>query len=504
MEQEENLKARLPFILSLDVGTSSTRALLFDATGAMVPGIQSQETYELTTSNEGEVSVDADMLVDVVATTIDKALKAAGPLTASIGAVAADTFWHSLVGVDSSNQAITPLITWEDTRPRQAAAELRDQLDRKAIHRRTGARLHASYWPAKLRWLATTQPDTFQRVTQWLSFGEYLHRKLLGKSVCSLSMASGTGMLDIKDCIWDKELMSVLGVREEQLPELGDLRDSVQGLAPQYASRWPTLNRVPWFPAVGDGVAANVGSGCASERHWALTIGTSSAIRVIVSPDRVVPPFGLWLYLLDAKRAILGGALSEGGNVFAWMEKTLCLPSLKEAEPDIADMPPDSHGLTILPFISGERSLGWHAEARAVVDGLQSHTSPAAILRASMEALAYQLALVYQQLILALDVRDEKPQVIASGGALLSAHTLQHIVSDTLGVPLYPSYEHEASARGVALLALEALGHIQDVGAVPPDLADPVQPNTHNSLIYQRAAARQMQLYKLLLGSMEE
>ncbi len=121
MEQEENLKARLPFILSLDVGTSSTRALLFDATGAMVPGIQSQQTYELTTSNEGEVSVDADMLVDVVADTIDQALKAAGPITASIGAVAADTFWHSLVGIDASGNAITPLITWEDTRPRQAA-----------------------------------------------------------------------------------------------------------------------------------------------------------------------------------------------------------------------------------------------------------------------------------------------------------------------------------------------------------------------------------------------
>ncbi len=245
-------------------------------------------------------------------------------------------------------------------------------------------------------------------------------------------------------------------------------------------------------------------SGCASEHHWALTIGTSSAMRVIISPERVVPPAGLWLYLLDAKRAILGGALSEGGNVFAWMEKTLCLPSLKEAEPAIAGMPPDSHGLTILPFISGERSLGWHAEARAVVDGLQSHTSPTDILRAAMEALAYQLALVYQQLILALDVGDEKPQVIASGGALLSAPTLQHIVADTLGMPIYPSYEHEASARGVALLALEAMGHIHNVGTVPPDLAEPVQPNTQNGLIYQRAAARQMQLYKLLLGNMEE
>src|SRR5947208_1967898 len=178
MEQTAHFNSRLPFILALDVGTSSTRALLFDATGTAVPGIQGQDTYELTLSNEGEVSVDADKLVAAVGSTIDKALKAAGPLASSIGAVAVDTFWHSLVGVDQEGRPVTPLITWEDTRPRGAAAELSAQLDNKAIHQRTGARLHASYWPAKIRWLATTQPEAFGQVAQWLSFGEYLHRQL--------------------------------------------------------------------------------------------------------------------------------------------------------------------------------------------------------------------------------------------------------------------------------------------------------------------------------------
>ena len=124
--------------------------------------------------------------------------------------------------------------------------------------------------------------------------------------------------------------MQVTGVRPEQMPPLGDVDASVKGLRSEYASRWPALNNVPWFPAIGDGAAANAGSGCAAEGNWALTIGTSSAIRVIVAPDQVIPPPGLWLYLLDANRALLGGALSEGGNVFAWMEKTLQLPSLKE------------------------------------------------------------------------------------------------------------------------------------------------------------------------------
>src|SRR5438105_804933 len=456
-----------PYILALDVGTSSTRTLLFDAASNTLPNVLAQRPYQLTTSNEGEVSVDPDALVAVVHQTIDDALEMAGPLAKHIGAVAIDTFWHGLMGVDADNRPLTPLILWEDTRPRAAAVELRKQLDETAIHARTGARLHASYWPAKLRWLATQAPDTFSRVAQWLSFGEYLYRHFLGRSVCSLSMASGTGMLQTHARAWDTELMEVLDVRPEQLPPLGDLHESVQGLTPTYAAAWPTLRTVPWFPAIRDGAAACVGSGCASIENWSLTIGTSSAIRVVLAPEQVVPPMGLWLYLIDAKRAVLGGALSEGGNMLTWLDSVLKLPVLAEAEELVAPLPPDGHGLTILPFISGERSLGWHADARMTIMGIQAHTSPATLLRAGMEALAYQLGAVYEQVRDALKMGQRVPRMIGRGGALLGSTTLQHIVTDTLGVPLYPSLDSEASARGAALLVLEAMGVLGYVAQVP-------------------------------------
>ena len=257
-----------PYILALDVGTSSTRALLFDAIGNALPNALAQRTYKLTISNEGEVSVDPDALVSIVAQTIDDVLAMTGPSAEHIVAVAIDTFWHGLMGVDANNHPLTPLILWEDTRPHDAALELRKHLIEETIHARTGARLHASYWPAKLRWLATQEPETFASVSQWLSFGEYLYRHFLGRSVCSLSMASGTGMLNTRARTWDTELMEVLHVQPEQLPPLGDLHESVQGLTPEYASAWPTLRSIPWFPATGDGAAACVGSGCASMENW--------------------------------------------------------------------------------------------------------------------------------------------------------------------------------------------------------------------------------------------
>lgn len=494
---------RSPYILALDIGTSSVRALLFDGTGAAMPHISSQIPYKLTTSNEGEASIEADPLVEMVAQTIDSALNAAGPFAAQIAAVACDTFWHSLVGVDEQNRALTPVLIWEDTRSRQAVSNLRQQLDPIAIHKRTGARLHTSYWPAKLRWLATTLPDVFQRTTQWISLGEYLHRRFLGRSVCSLSMASGTGLLNTRARAWDKELCQAVQVRPEQLPPLGDVQDSIHGLAPDYASRWPALRDTPWFPSIGDGAAANVGSGCVDEKNWAITIGTSSAMRVVVSPDDVEPTDGLWLYLLDARRGLIGGALSEGGNLIAWLENTLQLPKISEAEPTIAAMQPDEHGLTILPFISGERSPGWHSEARLTISGLNAHTTPIDILRASLEAIVYQISNVYDELNIALASREIAPTLIGSGGALLNSPTLQSILANTLDTPLYPSIEREASARGVALLALAALNIYPDVAAIPVKLEDAVLPQEELHALYQQGVERQKQLYQLILQSNE-
>lgn len=490
-----------PYVLAIDVGTSSVRAMLFDGAGNAVPHVIGQAQYPQLKSDEGEIAVDADVLVATTVAVIDSALESAGPLATRIAAVATDTFWHSLVAVDGSGKALTPVITWADTRPRDAARELRAALDEADVHRRTGAMLHASYWPAKLRWLQQTSPEVFGAAAEYLSFGEYLHRQLLGASVCSLCMASGTGLLLTREQTWDAELLRELGIRNEQLPKLGDLGDAVRGLAPRYAGRWPALRDVPWFPATGDGATANVGSGCATPTRFALTVGTTSAVRTIVPLGDLTPPEGLWLYLLDAKRGVLGGALSEGGNVFAWLEETLRLPPLADAESQIAALPPDAHGLTVLPYVVGERSLGWHSEARATIAGISVKTSQYDVLRAAVEALAYRIGAVYERLIDAVGLREQPPQLIGSGGSLLGSRLFQQVVADVLQSPLYPSGEHEASARGAALLALESLGALGDIGQIPPSPTEPVRPDPATLAAYQRGRERQERLYALLLGA---
>ena len=312
-------------------------------------------------------------------------------------------------------------------------------------------------------------------------------------------MASGTGLLNISTLQWDSELVQFLGIRPTQLPPLDKAYEGIHGLTGEYAARWPALRDVPWFSAIGDGAAACVGSGCVDATRWSLTIGTSSALRVVIEPGHVLPPSGLWFYFIDARRAILGGALSEGGNLLNWLCHNLQLPSLKEAEPLAATLAPDSHALTILPFISGERSLGWHSEARLTITGLSRDSAPAGILRAGYEALAYRLFAIHELLCDTLQHKPDQHRVQASGGVLLGSQLMRSILADTLDIPIYSSQDHEASARGSALLALEALEVLPDLTLVAPTLLEPTLPDTGRGEIYRSAAQRQQRLYQALL-----
>jgi gluconokinase len=263
------------------------------------------------------------------------------------------TFWHSVLGVDRRGAPITPVFTWADRRAADAARELRERLDETAIHRRTGCVLHSSYWPAKLLWLSRSHPEAFEASERWMSPGEYLHLRLFGDAWASTSMAAGTGLFDQNREVWDGEVLRALPVGDEQLSHISD--EPARGLLDEWVRRWPSLAEVPWFPAVGDGVCSNVGSGCTGQERLALMVGTSGAMRMLWRADSVEVPEGLWCYRSDPKRFVSGGALSDGGNLVTWLRETLRFPKSENIEELLAKMEPDAHGLTFLPLLAGER-----------------------------------------------------------------------------------------------------------------------------------------------------
>src|SRR2546429_8672285 len=294
---------------------------------------------------------------------------------------------------------------WRDTRSEDAADVLERRLDGQAVHAWTGAPLHSSYWPAKLAWLAEEEPELFRSAARFVSFADYLYERLTGeRPQSSESLASATGLLDLAGGAWDEELLSILGLDPERLPRLGD--QPVDG----------------WYPALADGVCSNLGAGCVTRELAALMVGTSGAYRVLYETERPQPRRGLFLYRVDERRVLEGGALSDGGNLHGWLDGTL---GADEDEESLAERDPSDHGLTFLALLGGERRPGWHAHVRGAVRGLSFDTTPRDLRQAAPEGVPFRFAAVPELL-------PEVEGGVATGGTLRPSPAWCPLMADAL------------------------------------------------------------------------
>ncbi|RIK44676.1 MAG: carbohydrate kinase [Chloroflexi bacterium] len=491
-----------PLILALDIGTSSTRAMLFDAHARPVANLAVQMAIQMETTSNGGATFDANYLFACVVATVDELLERAGPLAGRIAAVTCDTFVGNVLGANADDEPVTPVFTYADTRNAPDAQQLREELGpagSAVAHDRTGTLIHTSYLPARFRWLARTQPEALRAARYWLSFGEFLLWKLTRQRVASYSVASWSGLLNRRSLSWDAEWLERLPVTVEQLSPLIDVDQPLVGLTTPWAGRWPALKSVPWLPAIGDGAAANLGSGCDHPDRIALTVGTTGAMRVVLDPalDRV--PAGLWLYRVDRHRGLLGGATTEGGNLYAWLQENLRLPPAAELEQQLAALPPAAHGLTVLPFVAGERAPGWNDKAKASLIGFNLNTQPIDIVQASLEGIAYRFALIYERIAGHLPPSATR-SIIASGGGLLSSPVWLQIFADVLDQPILALDEKEITSRGIALLGLEQIGAIRRMADLPPATGQTYLPNAAAHTAHTAAIERQVQFYEQFYG----
>jgi len=438
-------------IFALDVGTSSVRAHRFDETA---------EEHGEPARREYSGEADADRIIQLTREAIEEAGGAEG-----VDAVGTSCFGHSLLALDKAGRPLTPILSWRDTRSADAADWLRRRLDNETVHARTGCQIHTSYWPAKLAWLAQEDTEVFRTADRFVSFCDYLYEQLLGRRVgAGIAMASPTGLVDLRTRTWDEELLDTLRIDEERLPEISDA--PVDG----------------WFPALLDGACSNFGAGCVTRERAALMIGTSGAVRTVYETARPQPRPGLFLHWVDDTRVVEGGSLSDGGNLYAWIEATLA-----DGGGSLAGRDPDSHGLTFLTLLGGERSPGWHQHAKGAIHGLTFDTTPLDLRQAGLEGVACRFADV-------ADLLPEIEEIVATGGALLNDHDWVQIMADALGRPLTTSGVKEASLRGAAVLALERLG----ASPAPAQLGRVVQPRPDRTEAFRAARERQRRLYEVV------
>ncbi|MGH8885194.1 MAG: gluconokinase [Egibacteraceae bacterium] len=455
-----------PAVIGLDLGTSSAKAVAFDAGGralaahAVEVGIASPAP-DRAEQNPDELVGAAEQATAAVV----RDLSAQGRTVVGLGCSGA---MHSLLALDGAGRPLTPVILFADNRAAAQARQLAARPSAVALARRTGTPIHPMSPLAKLRWFAECDQQTVAAARWWVSAKEYLIRKLCAAEVVDHSVASATGLLNLASASWDEEALALARID-------ADVLSTPVPTTTVLHTRRARLGLPAGTPVVvgaSDGCLATLGVGATGAGVAALTVGTSGALRTIVDRPGTDAQARLFCYALTEARWVVGGPISSGGIVLRWARDRL-FPELAGAAGQqgapgsppsnpvyvrfdelAAGVPPGADGLLCLPYLLGERAPLWDPQLRGAFFGLSLRHGQGHVLRALLEGVAFQLATVLEPIE---ELGHPVATLRADGGFTRSRLWLQ-IMADVLGRPLELPRTVEGACRGAALLTLEALG----------------------------------------------
>ena len=425
-------------VLALDLGTSSARALVLSAKDAApIPGALARHKISPTYGADGSATLDLHEYVEGLFGCLDE-LQQQGHLD-EIGAIVLSSQWHSIVALDNKGSALTPAITWADTR--SVEVDVGPSFDEHAFHARTGAWLHRLYWTRRIPWLLSSlSPAGFAGLP------DLVLERLTGERVTSVSIASGTGTLDLANGTYDDEALEIAGVKPDRLPPI--VPTGWTGwLSAEYGRRWPGLAGVPVHPPTGDGAASNVGTGGYDETTAAVTVGTSAAVRVVHPIDDAPElPWELWRYRVDDRRAVTGMAFSAAGNLHAWLTGVLRLDSGEPSGLEIG-----SPRAIAIPFMAGTRPPATVPSGSGAYFGLSFDDDAAVMLAAALQGVSLEIDRGLRKLDALF---GRQLSVVLGGGGIEASEWLRRCLTATFARPTTVCAEAEVGARGAAAVAL--------------------------------------------------
>lgn len=493
-----------PLILGIDIGTTSTKALLFTLQGAIVahhaigypllspePEIQEQEPEAILAAVVGCVQAVAKNSPVPPEQWVGMCFSAA---------------MHSLIAVDGQGFPLTRSITWADRRSAPWVAKVRHEHNGKELYHRTGTPIHPMSPLLKLLWLQHAQPEIFQQAAKFISIKEYVLYQWFGEYVVDYSIANATGLFNMKALNWDEEALALTNITPDRLSQLVPTTHVLQGMKADYAAAMGIPTTMPVVVGASDGVLANLGVGAIAPGIVAITIGTSGALRGVVDRPVTDPLERLFCYALTEKHWVLGGAVNNGGIILRWVrdnfaaqEVALAIQNQQDPYELITAMasqiPPGSDGLIFHPYLAGERSPLWDADARGSFFGLTLHHTRAHMIRAVMEGILYNLYVVMQSL---QDAVGQTHSLRASGGFVRSPLWRQ-MLADIFNHEVVIPDSYESSGMGAAFLGFYALDYVASLEETMGDFAavDHHQPNPDAVAQYRRIMPHFVRLLEL-------
>jgi len=486
----------MQLILAIDIGTSSTRAGLVDPS-LRVHALASC-SYSLSTPYPGWAEQDLDTLMRALEQAIRECV-GRKPSGGRILGISLDAAMHSLVPLDEGGHPLAPVWTWADMRAAAQAATLsQDSELAHRLYRATGCPVHAVYYPAKIRWLQEERPELFRRARTFCSYKGYVLHWLTGVLAEDLAMASASGLLDVETLRWHPEALAAAGLKDPGLlPKLVEPKSVAGTLRDELARLWG-IEPVPVVAGGTDGPFANVGAGCVDPGEMAITVGTSSALRMLVDGPKLDRDARTWCYYLGDGAWITGGAVNGGGSTLDWLAQSfpgIAGDSLRHQRLDelAESVAPMAEGLIFAPYLAGERSPGWQGTARGYLAGLGLHHRAAHFVRAAMEGIAYQIAWVYESVA---ESAGEPSRIRITGG-FVGSRVWPQILADVLGRELEVPVNNEGSLLGSAAFGFAAVASSLDWRALAKEvpIVSRIAPDSARHRLYRRAFSAYKELY---------
>jgi gluconokinase len=471
----------MEYFLGIDIGTTSVKTIAFSREGKTIA--EESVSYSISHPFPEWSEQDPEEIFRAFQQTVEKILQKLTPNFPVLCSFC--SAMHSLIAINSSGTALSPAIIWADNRAAGNAEKIHVEKKAWSLYQKTGLPVHAMSPFCKLLWLRENQKNLFDDAFKFIGIKEYIFYKLFGTWSVDVSMAAATGLMNLNSREWDPGILEQVGITPERLSEIVET-DKIF-----YTSFFPVLNKIPFIIGGSDGAMANLGATDDPET-LVVTVGTSSAARLVAHEPRIDPEMRSFCYYIRKGSWLLGGASNNGGIVLQWLQEEYfhSAESIPDFLKQAAAVKPGAGGLVFLPYLLGERAPIWNARARGVLFGLRIQHGQAEMVRASLEAVIYCLRGVSQPLFEQADIR----KILATGGFARNDLWLQ-ILADVFNLPVFVCESIENSAWGAAKCGMLALG-IPVPDNNPTSRMFSPDPSAHR--VYETGFQQFQRIYELL------
>ncbi|QIZ06617.1 gluconokinase [Priestia megaterium] len=458
------------YMLGLDIGTTSTKAVLFTEKGKVIQ--QENIGYPLYTPDISTAEQDPEEIFMAVVQTISRIMKQHPQKEISF--ISFSSAMHSLIAMDENDQPLTPCITWADNRSEAWAHKIKNELNGHEVYRRTGTPIHPMSPLSKITWIVNERPEIAEKAKKYIGIKEYIFKKFFDQYVVDYSLASAMCMMNLKELDWDKEALEIAGISREQLSRLVPTTEIFTNCNPKFAKQMGIDSLTPFVIGASDGVLSNLGVNAIRKGEIAVTIGTSGAIRTIIDQPQTDEKGRIFCYALTEKHWVIGGPVNNGGMVFRWIRDEFAAAEVETAKrlgidpyevlTKIAEgVKPGSDGLLFHPYLAGERAPLWNPDVRGSFFGLTMAHKKEHMIRSALEGVIYNLYTVFLALVECME--GPVTRIQATGGFARS-EVWRQMMSDIFDLDVVVPESYESSCLGACILGLYATGKIESFEVV--------------------------------------